>query len=135
MSIGVLDLDKTDCYKDVQVGWYGGSIGFHSDDGAIYSGSGNAEFNTKIQYGEKVNVSNTVGVGLKINPKNKKTDEVFFTCNGKLVYKKKFESVKVAAALAFNDINKVVINYGESEYKCNLNQIQKELNSTMCRII
>ncbi|ELP92876.1 hypothetical protein EIN_508770 [Entamoeba invadens IP1] len=133
-SVGLLDTNECEEYRDSQIGWLEGSIGFHSDDGTIYIGTGTGDFETNIQYGEKAGETNIIGVGVeKITENNRNT--VFFTCNGNIVFQTHFDANHIDAAIGLNIFNKITINYGETPFKFDLNKLKKEKSGWKCLLM
>lgn len=114
VSIGVADLDK---YKfgNHHIGWYKGSIGYHSDDGQVYNENGYGE-----PFGEPYGLSeyenHVVGCGYDSRKK-----EVFYTRDGiKNNRTFKMNVRTLFAGFAVSDLNKVEINYGDTPFEFDL---------------
>ncbi|ELP86001.1 hypothetical protein EIN_234080 [Entamoeba invadens IP1] len=128
IAIGIMNVSKDTGYQNTMVGWQQRSCGYHSDDGSIYKEDINNVYDTNIRYGEKTGTCNVVGVGLVFNVLQTECD-IFFTCNGKIVFQNKFDADSIAAVVSMNIFNKIVINYGEKQFKFDLNIMKEQLSN------
>ncbi|ELP86060.1 hypothetical protein EIN_327070 [Entamoeba invadens IP1] len=126
IAVGVTNASKDTGYKNTMIGWQQRSCGYHSDDGIIYKDYINNVYDTGIRHGEKTGTCNVIGIGIVFVVFQTECD-IFFTCNGKIVFQNKFDADSIAAAVSMNTFNKIVINYGEKPFKFDLNMMKEQL--------
>ncbi|KAL7712045.1 B30.2/SPRY domain-containing protein [Entamoeba marina] len=129
ISVGCIDSISYEFKENMHVGWNRGSIGYHSDDGALFISDGiNSIENYGKAYGEKNGEKNVVGCGY-----NTITNEVFFTVNGTKLQPKKIDYKNISAAIGLGKFDPITINYGDSpfvfDYYGEMEKYKQELNS------
>ncbi|KAL7718377.1 B30.2/SPRY domain-containing protein [Entamoeba marina] len=131
ISIGLIDSTIYEFEEDNQVGWEIGSIGYHSDDGALFNENGTLPIeNYGKAYGRKNGEKNVVGCGYNIV-----TNEVFFTVNGTKLQPQKIYYDNISAAIGLAEFDLITINYGDSpfvfDYYGEIEKCRQELYSKL----
>ena len=92
------------------VGWAKHTVGYHSDDGMIYSD------NIILAKSEKYSNGDTVGAGLIYLEKNKY--KIFFTLNGKIInlYQTLITNKKLTIMINIHHSAAVKVNFGETNF-------------------
>ncbi|KAL7713317.1 B30.2/SPRY domain-containing protein [Entamoeba marina] len=112
ISIGLIDSTRYQFHENKQVGWDKYSIGYHSDDGALFIETGTNPIQKYGKaYGEKNGEKNVVGCGY-----NTITEEVFYTINGTKLQHIKVSYENMSAAIGLNNFDSVTINYGDNPF-------------------
>ncbi|KAL7712083.1 B30.2/SPRY domain-containing protein [Entamoeba marina] len=112
ISIGLVDSILYEFKENRHVGWDKNSIGFHSDDGALYIEDGtNPIPNYGKAYGGKNGDRNIVGCGY-----NTTTKEVFYTVNGTKLKPMKINYQSISVAIGLREFDPITINYGDSPF-------------------
>ena len=106
--------------KGSHVGWQNNSIGYHSDDGKLFSANSKKGYIYHIPYGPE----DTIGAGL-IYTQTKNIYDVFFTLNGKLLPTKKNVLLigLLSPQICLCHSHPIKINLGKQPYKFNLKPI------------
>ncbi|KAL7715276.1 B30.2/SPRY domain-containing protein [Entamoeba marina] len=112
ISIGLVDSNRYYFHENRQVGWDIYSIGYHSDDGALFIESNTISVQKYGKaYGEKNGEKNVVGCGY-----NTITKEVFYTINGTKLQPIKVSYENMSAAIGLSKFDSVTINYGDNPF-------------------